>query len=342
MAEIYKKQFTLSNAVLGEYGDGGNRTTKMAFADNLKNVELASGKMSVGSIPKFLYKTSVKFSYEVLLEIIEALSKCSQAGGVVNYYEIHDTTNRKGELMRLVLKNSEYGGLVLCYMKCDNVPDSFPSDDDDDEDPAPASTSQEPIAQIWSQCFEKFFISKNENWCDFGKALREYYLTLDEYWSETQPAPKPPTPPPTTPTPSSTSSESYKRKTPSTTSDGKTGGEKKKRMTKKKSVILDSDNEVSSCAIDMYRSNLGTADDETSCAARGLCEVMSIMMSRNQTLEYTLKHNYRELIVKNYFSYYNLLREHSVINETVAQLHAIDAFYHNSCSVLKKKHTQPL
>ena len=314
----------------------------MAFADNFKNVELASGKMSTGSTPKFLYKTSVKFSYEVLLEIVEALSKCNPTGGVVNYYEIHDSTNRKGELTRLVLKNSEYGGLVLCYMKCDNIPDSFPSDDDD-EDPAPASSSRqaEPVAQIWSQCFEKFFISKNENWRDFGKALREYYLTLDEYWSETQPAPRPPTPPPTTPTPNPTSSESYKRKTPSTTSDGKTGGEKKKRMTKKKSVILDSDNEVSSWALDTYRSNLGTADDDTSCEARGLCEVLSIMMSRNQTLEYTLKHNYRESIVKNYFPYNNLLREHSVINETVAQLHEIDAFYHNSCSVLKKKHTQP-
>jgi hypothetical protein len=166
---------------------------------------------------------------------------------------------------------------------------------------------------------------------------------LDEYWSETQPAPRPPTPPPTTPTPNSISSESHKRKTPSTTSDGKTGGEKKKRVTKKKlSVILDSDNEVSSWALDMYRSNLGTADDFTSRGERGLCEVISIMMLRNQTLEYTLKHNYRELIVKNYVPYYNLLLEHSVINETVAQLHAIDAFYCDSCSVLKKKHTQPL
>jgi hypothetical protein len=172
MTEIYKKQHSLSSVVLGEYCDGSNRTTKMAFADNFKNVELASGKMSTGSIPKFLCKTSVKFSYEVLLEIFEALSKCSTASGAVNYFEIHESTNRKGELTRLVLKNSEYGGLVLCYMKRDNIPDSFPSDDDV-EDPDPASTSHqaEPVPQIWSQCFEKFFISKNENWYAFGKAL---------------------------------------------------------------------------------------------------------------------------------------------------------------------------
>ena len=341
MAEIYKKQHGLSSVVLGEYGEEyGNRTTKMAFADNFKNVELASGKMSQGSTPKFLYKTSVKFSYGILLEIVEALSKCNPATGVVNYYEVHDSINRKGELTRLVLKNSEYGGLVLCYMTCANVPDSFPSDDED-EDPSPSTTSRqaEPVKQLWTQSFEKFFISKNENWRDLGKTLREYYLTLDEYWAETQPAPKPPTPP-TTPTTSTTSEiVNSKRKT---TGDGKLGGEKKKRVPKKKSVVLDSDNEVSSWALDMYRDNLKNTDDDASCEARGLCDVISIMMARKQTLEYTLKHNYRELIVKNYFPYNNFIREHSVINETVTQLHAIDAFYYNSCSALKKKHTQPL
>ena len=332
MTEIYKKQHNLSSVVLGEYGDGGNKTTKMAFADNFKNVELASGKMSQGSTPKFLCKTSVKFGHEVLLDIFEAISKCSNTDGAVNYFELHDHTNWKGELMRLVLKKSEYGGLVLCYMKRDNIPDSFPSDDDN-EDPAPATTSHqaEPVQQSWSQCFEKFFISKNENWDAMGRTLREYYISLDEYWSETNPAPKPPTPPPTTPT----TTEASKRKTPSG-SDGKS--EKKKRPNKKKlSVILDSDNEVSSSwALDTYRANLGNADDPISCEARGLCDVLSIMMLRDQTLEYTLKHNYRELIVKKYFSYDKLLRDHEIIDDTVAQ---IDSYY---SSVLKKKLTQPL
>ena len=339
MCEIYKKQHGLSSVVLGEYGEAyGNKTTKMAFADNFKNVELASGKMSQGSTQKFLYKTSVKFNYEILIAFSEALSKCSPASGAVNYHEIHEGVNRKGEQTRLVLKNSEYGGLMLCYMTCANVPDSFPSDDDD-EDPSPSTGSQaEPEKQEWSQSFEKFFISKNENWNNLGKMLREYYITLDDYWTETQPAPKPPTPPTTPTTSAATSETSSKRKTPG---DGKVGGEKKKRLSKKKTVVLDSDNEVSSWALAMYRNELKNTDD-VSCAARGLCDVIGIMMVRKQTLAYTLKHNYRELMVKNYFPYNDFLREQDVINATVAQLRAIDAFYLQSCSALKKKLTQPL
>ena len=309
----------------------------MAFADNFKNVELASGKMSTGSTQKFLYKTSVKFNYEVLIAIVEALSKCSPASGAVNYHEIHEGVNRKGESTRLVLKNSEYGGLMLCYMTCANVPNSFPSDDDD-EDPSPATTTgrqAEPEKQEWTQSFEKFFISKNENWSNLGKTLREYYITLKDYWTETQPAPKPPTPP-TTPTTSAAASETpSKRKT---SGDGKVGGEKKKRLSKKKTVVLDSDNEVSSWALAMYRDELKNTDDVSS----RLCDGISIMIARKQTLAYTLKHNYRELMVKNYFPYNDFLREQDVIDATVAQLRTIDAFYLQSCSVLKKKLTQPL
>jgi hypothetical protein len=336
MCEIYKKQHGLSSTVLGEYGEF--KTTKMAFADNFKNVELASGKMSQGMPKKFLYKTSVKFHYEVLLEIVEALGKCSTSAGSVNYHEIHESTNRKGEPTKLVLKNSEYGGLMLCYMTSESVPDSFPSDDDE-EDPVPSTTiGSVPEKQEWSQSFEKFFISKHENWRQLGQKLREYYLTLEDYWTETQPAPKPPTPP-TTPTTSVMSETSSKRKS---VVEGKVVGEKKKRLSKKKSVVLDSDNEVSSWALATYRAELEKNDDYNSCEARGLCDVLSIMLSRKQTLAYTLKHNYRELIVKNDFPYNKFLDQQDVINETVTQLRKIDAFHLQSCSDLKKKLMLPL
>jgi hypothetical protein len=102
--------------------------------------------------------------------------------------------------------------------------------------------------------------------------------------------------------------------------------------------VLDSDNEVSSWALAMYRNELKNTDD-ISCA---LCDVISIMLVRKQTLTYTLKYNYRELIIGNYFPYNDFLREQDVIDATIAQLRTIDAFYLQSCSALKKKLTQPL
>jgi hypothetical protein len=71
MAEVYKKQYTSNTTVLGSYNNGA--TTKMCFATSYrKQVHLASGKMSKGSEPKFLYKMDLTMKLSELQAMIEA------------------------------------------------------------------------------------------------------------------------------------------------------------------------------------------------------------------------------------------------------------------------------
>jgi hypothetical protein len=55
----------------------------------------------------------------------------------INYFELSETSNWKGDKFRLVPKDSEYKGLVVVRMKSCRVPDDFDIAEIDQPDPEP-------------------------------------------------------------------------------------------------------------------------------------------------------------------------------------------------------------
>ena len=199
MAEIYKKQYTTLERVLGKYGFG---TSKVVFATKFRRqVHLASGKMSKGAEPKFLYKMGLSMSESELLSLIEALEKCRK--GNANYHEFGEYTDFKGQVNRLVLKTSDYEGLVALKLQRVSIPDEFALDDpleSCDPDPTPeifadATAVTDTVGVDWNECFEKFYISKNEDWKEMARKLRNFSDELEGIWSDNAS----PTVPPSTP-----------------------------------------------------------------------------------------------------------------------------------------------
>jgi hypothetical protein len=191
MPEIYRKQGTVVELVLGHYACN---TTKMAFATTYRQqVHLASGKLSKGDEPKFLYKIALTMSYPELLAMLEAFDRCSKDH--VNYHEFGEFTDFKGQVNRLVLKTSDYGGLVALKSQRMSQPDEF-GDDEESTDPDPKTTneviSSSDVVQ-WTECFEKFYISKNEDWSAMSKNLREFSNQLADVWRD-DPTTSPKTP----------------------------------------------------------------------------------------------------------------------------------------------------
>ena len=201
MAEVYKKQNTQLEAVLGKYAFN---TTKLAFATQYRQqVHLASGKMSKGAEPKFLYKMGLGMKLEELQSMLSVLDKCHKEQ--LNYHEFGEYTDYKGQVNRLVLKTSDYGGLVALKLQRVSTPDEFADDDPLEScDPEPTDTDNVIISGgvvDWNECFEKFYISKNEDWKALARKLRDFCGQLQELWSDDVTPPTAPPSTPATPTP---------------------------------------------------------------------------------------------------------------------------------------------
>ena len=103
-----------------------------------------------------------------------------------NYFEISETTDwTAGARVHLVLKESEYQGLVLCRLKAvaeDLEMMASDEEDSDNADPDPVEkiASEESVTNLeWNECFEKFYISKKDKWEHFASQLREFCIDVD-------------------------------------------------------------------------------------------------------------------------------------------------------------------
>ena len=107
-----------------------------------------------------------------MLKIVECLDKADRSPSTQNYFEISETTDWTGARVRLVLKDSEYRGLMLCHLKAmaEDL-EMMASDEEDsdnadpDPDPVEKIASDESVTNLeWNECFEKFYISKKDKW----------------------------------------------------------------------------------------------------------------------------------------------------------------------------------
>jgi hypothetical protein len=129
-----------------------------------------------------------------LQAMIEALDRCSKGVNAVNYHEFGEYTDYKGDTFRLILKTSDYGGLVACKLQRHTALDEFPEDDPCetcDPDPTPNDHIVSATAVEWNECFEKFYISKNEDWKELSRKLRVCCDELADEWTDENVVAKP-------------------------------------------------------------------------------------------------------------------------------------------------------
>jgi hypothetical protein len=188
--EVYSRNFAWNQRFLATYQ---NKTTKLAWYEKFgKKFKLASGVLTTGGDKnKFLCKTSFALSGDELLALCDRLSKATRLPGTLNDFHLAEGTDWNGNVTRLVLRDSDYGGLVLVRLKSITADIQVIEADDSDPDPDPAdaeeATSSAAATNVeWSECFDKFYFSKKDDWGNFKKILlslhadTQFMLSVDD------------------------------------------------------------------------------------------------------------------------------------------------------------------
>ena len=150
---------------------------------------------------------SLSLTLDEMLNLVECLGKASNTAAS-NYFDISDGTDWNGDRTRLVLKDSEYAGLILVRMKADKSADKVEEDSNEEEDPDPdvAMVSEPPpppppqVEGEWVECFEKLYFSKKHDWHHFQSELQQFCGDVDHMKNVDKeskiPQPSPPAPAP--------------------------------------------------------------------------------------------------------------------------------------------------
>jgi hypothetical protein len=206
--KIYKRERTTVEKILGQYENG---KTKMAVLKQwTKKCGLVLGKIS-GAGDTFVYDSGIEMSFDEMEKFVDALAIMSKSPSAVNYAELGDSKDSYGNEYRLILKRSEFDGLKVCKYKKSSAPMDFTINDDDDSDdaaacdpqPSTATVTEKPGAECWKECFDKFYLNKNDDWKKMVNILRDFCCDVNHTLNGGTPPCGidviPPTPPPTTP-----------------------------------------------------------------------------------------------------------------------------------------------
>ncbi|CAB3984010.1 Hypothetical predicted protein [Paramuricea clavata] len=168
---VYGKHYANAQHLFESYA---NKTSKVGWYEKFdKKVHLASGVLARGGETKFLYKTCIAITTDELLEVAEQLKKAARVPGASNEFCISEGTDYKGDETKLVLRDSDYQGLVLLHMNAKKADIVVADEDSDDPDPEPVNVEDDEAVEDveWFDCFEKFFISKRDDWKKFAKIM---------------------------------------------------------------------------------------------------------------------------------------------------------------------------
>jgi hypothetical protein len=119
--------------------------------------------------------------------------------GTFNDFSLSEGLDWSGAPTRLVLRDSDYAGLVVVRLKSVKADIEVVEAEDSDPDPDPMEENGEPAPivpeeVIWSECFEKFYFSKKDDWGGFKKNLLSLYediqrmIAIDEESSVAAPS----------------------------------------------------------------------------------------------------------------------------------------------------------
>jgi hypothetical protein len=201
--KIYKRERSTVEMVLGTYEN--SKTKMVSLKQWNKKCGLLVGKLSHAG-DTFVYDTGIELPFEVMEELVDVLPSMSKLPNATNYAELGENKDSYGNEYRTILKASEYGGLKICRMKKGPTPVDFAVTtplDDEDVDPSPkaSTTTEKSPHESWTECWDKFYINKNDDWKKIANILRDFCCTAHAVLNNLAPPEGidivPPTPPAT-------------------------------------------------------------------------------------------------------------------------------------------------
>ena len=188
--EFYHKvpvhlQYTLVN-----YSDF---TRKVIYRSKLNhNVILAKACPTSKACEKFLVNSTLEFKIDLLPELINTL-RSAKPGSGVGFYLIGEYENYKKDQIRLVMRDSEWGGFeILQQKKSQTLEDE---DMEFEEDPQPIAMASLPAQDDkWEDMFGVFFIKKNDKIDEIVQVLNDFYVAagFSSAIKKRKPSKKPP------------------------------------------------------------------------------------------------------------------------------------------------------
>jgi hypothetical protein len=238
--KIYKRERTQIEEVLGRYEN--NRTKMVVLKQWNKKCGLLVGRLAADE-KTFIYDSGIELPFEVLEELTDVLPNMSKMKNAVNYAELGDNTDSFGNEYRTIIKPSEYGGLKICRMKKGPAPVDFgASHNEEVVDPSPVvstTTTEKSPHENWTECWDKFYINKNDDWKKMSTILRDFCITVHADLNSSPGDVVPPSPPPAATSSILSVSRATKEK------KRKSGGEKEKSVKKvKKSKVIEEEEEI--------------------------------------------------------------------------------------------------
>ncbi|CAB3977390.1 Hypothetical predicted protein [Paramuricea clavata] len=227
--KIYKRERTLLERVLGSYENGKTKT--ITLKQWSKKCGLQVGQMS-GAGDKFIYESGIDLPFDEMEALANALPKMSKANLSINYAELGEHKDLYNNEYRTILKSSEYGGLKVCRLKKTSPPVDFAPDDANDiVDPEPSTNPKSAqVNDCWSECFDKFYINKNDDWKKISTIIRDFCCETYNLLNASSSSDVIPPTPPATPSEQKQLEPPKKRKY--TNTKGSSSGEIKKKKGK--------------------------------------------------------------------------------------------------------------
>ena len=204
--KIYKRERSITEMVLGRYEN--SRTKMVVLKQWNKKCGLLVGKLAADG-KTFIYDSGIELPFEILEELTDVLPNMSKMPNVVNYAELGENKDSFGNEYRTILKASEYGGLKVCRMKKGPTPVDFGvTHDEEDVDPNPqvSTVTEKSPRDNWTECWDKFYINKNDDWKKIANILRDFCVAAHADLNSSSEDVVPPSPP--------TATSSLKRATP--------------------------------------------------------------------------------------------------------------------------------
>jgi hypothetical protein len=194
--KVYKRERSLTEMVLGRYEN--SRTKLVVLKQWNKKCGLLVGKLAADG-KTFIYDSGIELPFEILEELTDVLPSMSKMTNAVNYAELGENKDSFGNEYRTLLKASEYGGLKICRMKKGPAPVDFGvSHDEDVVDPPPLAAStvtEKSPHDNWTECWDKFYINKNDDWKKMSLILRDFCVAVHADLNSSPEDVIPPSPP---------------------------------------------------------------------------------------------------------------------------------------------------
>lgn len=180
---IYGKISKRYFAIIAQYDD---HSRKAIWAEYYGERKVKVGKVKPTSMQftTYLSAMSVAMTIDELQQFAATLFAVSKENS--NIYEVINEYESRGKLKRLVLETNKTdtgtGGLILSTYSAEKEPlpeIDLTCDDAEHEDPDPMETDVREVAERkWVQDFNKFYISKKDNWKQLAQKLQAAYVEL--------------------------------------------------------------------------------------------------------------------------------------------------------------------